>query len=215
MKYFSFLVRHSKLIDMKIAWILGFALLLAACNNETEEAKPEYKVVRQYKDDSGETYTELGYYPDDMRAYIANYVEEKLQGRFIEFYHNGQQKLEKHFSRGEAHGRETGWYENGTQSSIANLVDGKLHGEVKTWCENGKLKSVRYYQYGYPVGDWTIYYCNGQIHRKGTYKYTPIGKHYVYLENGQIDSIITYEKGEIASVSRQEEAAGQEVSPPK
>ena len=134
--------------------IFGFVMLMISCKNEPKEivksshfnGKP--KVVEYIGDDSTIIKT-------------------------VEFYANGQKKIEGSFKSGKRHGEWSYWYENGKLWSRGSFVDGKSEGRFLSYDENGLLFQESFYKNGIPFGKWAFYKNDKRVKE-------------VYYENGVV-----------------------------
>ena len=67
-------------------------------------------------------------------------------------------------------GKYTEWYENGQKRSEETWKDGKLNGKTTIWYENGQKEEEGTYKDGIPDGKRTTWYENGQKRSEGTFK---------------------------------------------
>jgi len=77
-----------------------------------------------------------------------NYVDDKEDGVWNQWYENGQLKLEAHYQAGQEHGMFTQWYENGQKRLEANFIHGKKDGVEYAWAKDGSIKSTTTYKDG-------------------------------------------------------------------
>jgi hypothetical protein len=66
----------------------------------------------------------------------------KRQGKWLEYYENGQLKLKSNYKNGEYEGEQLGYYKNGQLWVKINYKDGKLEGEFLVYNENGQLEKT-------------------------------------------------------------------------
>ena len=60
-------------------------------------------------------------------------------GKYVEYFENGQKRIEEHLKLGKRNGLKTDWYENGQKSEQREYKNGKRHGEETWWQPDGKL----------------------------------------------------------------------------
>lgn len=70
-----------------------------------------------------------------------NYIDDKFQGINKEYYKNGQLKWVGKYERGEKMGLHKNWYENGKTKSEIYYINGKIEGLWRQWDQNGVLIS--------------------------------------------------------------------------
>lgn len=56
--------------------------------------------------------------------------------------------------------------DDGFLEQIAELKDNQEHGKIENYWSNGNLKNISYWDEGEQIGDFTLYYENGNIHQK-------------------------------------------------
>ena len=154
-----------------------------------------------YEVDSGELFTgtAIKYYPDGSKEYTADFLNGKLQGKFILWYENGIKKGELEFSGGTQVGEEIIYSENGEKSLGSEYEDGNL---VRWWmyhpngrkridieCTNGSItgRGIGYYPSGKKWFD--LEYKNGKQH----------GKWIEWYESGPKKSEIECQEGKVLS----------------
>lgn len=71
---------------------------------------------------------------------------EFKDGRWIEYYENGQLKYDADFEEGKEVGEWITYFENGQIKSKGVYEAGEKKGEWITYFENGKIESKKYYQ---------------------------------------------------------------------
>lgn len=86
---------------------------------------------------------------------------DKVKTRQIQYYKNGQKKMEGSFKDGHRHGEWISYYKNGNVWSRAHYKNGKLNGLKKSYYENGELHYKGELKNGERVGKWTFYEANG------------------------------------------------------
>ena len=81
---------------------------------------------------------------------------------YVEYYDNGQKKIERHFKDGKQDGLETVWYENGQKQAEAHLKNGEYDGRGTYWYENGQKQAEVHYKDGKEDGLGTAWDENGK-----------------------------------------------------
>ena len=61
--------------------------------------------------------------------------------KYVEYFENGQKRIEENLKLGKRNGLKTDWYENGQKKFERNFMNGKREGLTTTWFENGQKKS--------------------------------------------------------------------------
>jgi len=74
----------------------------------------------------------------DMKVPLGKMKNGKKNGKWTEWYKNGQKKEEGTYKDGKEDGLDIGWYENGQKQLEETWKDGKEDGLVTQWYENGQ-----------------------------------------------------------------------------
>ena len=82
-------------------------------------------------------------------------------GPVVEYYENGQKKIEGHYKNGEQDGLWTQWYENGQKKSEVNFTNNLQQGLWTMWHENGQKKEEGHFINGSPDGLCTMWDKDG------------------------------------------------------
>ena len=103
----------------------------------------------------------------------------------VEYWPNGQKKLEGHFKDGNPDGLWTMWDETGRKVNDRHWKDGKKDGLETQWHENGRKENMGHNKNDEEEGLWTHWYENGQK------------KSEAYFKNGKLDGLVTewYDNG--------------------
>ena len=94
----------------------------------------------------------------------------KKDGKWIDWYENGQKKKEVSWKDGNYDGKRTEWYENGQKKYQGTYKDDKQNGLSTDWYENGQKKYEGTSKDGKQDGLFTLWFENGQKVREETYK---------------------------------------------
>ena len=138
----------------------------------------------------------------------------RKDGKWIEWYDNGNKWSEAHYVEGKENGKWICWHENGNKLAEGNYVAEKKDGKWIYWHENGKKRLEGNYVSGKQVGKWIYWKYNGNkwsenIGGKWIYWYEngnkrleenylsgkPHGKWIFWYENGNKRSEGTYVAG--------------------
>lgn len=120
--------------------------------------------------DSSYTYVEKFYVPSGIRKNTYNLnSNEKLHGKFTQYYSSGKLKSIVFYVCGEKTGNYYSYYENGNEKIKTRLKDGNIDGHYSEYRENGSLKIKGYAQNGRSTGTWYKYDQN----KNKKYKYKP------------------------------------------
>lgn len=90
--------------------------------------------------------------------YQCNYRSNTKEGRYEEWYSNGQKKYDAYFIEGKRNGICLGWYLNGQKESEEQWKDGQLNGKTRYWTENGELKYDLSFVHGENIHQKTVRY---------------------------------------------------------
>ncbi len=177
------------------------------------------------KKETSKTYEDRTYFADGGIATIKTYTEDILDGPSIEFYEDGNKKIQANYSNGRLDGDYIKYGETGKIEYSSQFSDGHLSGEHKEYYEDGVLKKEEEYlndkkegickeyfetgilkqQYNYAQdileGEAEIYYEDGSIKRKEIYKNGKLhGDVRIYSNNNSQYPIYidTYYNGKIA-----------------
>ena len=134
--------------------LFAFAIVFFSCSNEPVE-------VVKTKHQNGSP--EMVEYKDQD----SNVVKS------IEYYKNGQKKMEGSYKDSLRTGEWLCWYENGKLWSRGTFIKGKSEGRFLSYNEDGSLFQESMYKEGKPDGKWCyykdekrikeVYYKNGII----------------------------------------------------
>jgi antitoxin component YwqK of YwqJK toxin-antitoxin module len=85
-------------------------------------------------------------------AFIASYLDGKIEGIRRHWYSNGKLKEERFFVKGRQEGIQRGWYENGNKSFEYNFKNDIYEGSCYEWYEDGSLSKHFQYKAGQENG---------------------------------------------------------------
>lgn len=95
------------------------------------------------------------------------YLDGKQDGKWIEFYKNGNIKSIINWKNGRLDGKYIIYENNGMKSTEATYKEGKENGEYFLYYSNGSYRTKGAYSMGKPIGVWEYYYENGKLTGKG------------------------------------------------
>jgi len=72
--------------------------------------------------------------------YQCNYRSNTKEGRYEEWYSDGQIKYDGNFKKGKRNGICSEWYLNGQKQAEEQWKNGQLNGRTRYWKENGELQ---------------------------------------------------------------------------
>ena len=120
----------------------------------------------------------------ENRKYIVNLLNGKRHGSFIEYFINGQIKLDYNYKNGEIGGVYKSYYENGQIEKNCNYINGKFDGPYKSYYENGNLMDQLHYKNGNKDGQFQSFYDNKAKYREGNFGEKELVKE--YFKNGNL-----------------------------
>lgn len=84
-------------------------------------------------------------------------------GTYIEYFPDGDVRIEMHVKDGKKNGTTTYYFENGAKKEVRNFSNNKMDGTWITWDENGKKVAEARYKEGKKNGKWFIWDENGTL----------------------------------------------------
>ena len=91
-----------------------------------------------------------------------NYDLFNYNNPYVEFYDNGNKRIEVEYKNSIKHGSSKSWYVSGQIEEQATFIDGKLDGEFTSWHENGAKHIKENYCNGELDGNSIHWHDNGQ-----------------------------------------------------
>ena len=116
--------------------------------------------------------------------YIVNLLNGKRHGTFIEYFINGQIKLDCNYTDEKLDGMYKSYFINGQIETDCNYINGKKHDLYKTYYVNGNLKNELYYKNGNEDGQFHSFYANKANYREGDFDENGLVKE--YFKNGNL-----------------------------
>ena len=92
-----------------------------------------------------------------------------LVGPFLEWYDNGQRRVEKRYVDGVKQGPVRQWYRDGSLKAIRYFERSRPDGRYARWHVNSRIAEKGEYELGKEVGPWTAWYPNGKKESEGMY----------------------------------------------
>ena len=89
---------------------------------------------------------------------LGRFLDGKRDGKWVQWYDNGQVEVQGEYYRGKKHGEWSLWYNNGKAKEQGTFTFGKIDSLYKYWFDNGHLKEEQRYKKGLPHGRWTKWY---------------------------------------------------------
>ena len=78
------------------------------------------------------------YFDNGLKRQEGNTFNGNKEGKWIEWYENGQIKKEETFKDNIWHGKHSYWYESGQKMRESRDVNGEYEGMWVSWYENGQ-----------------------------------------------------------------------------
>ena len=89
---------------------------------------------------------------------LGRFLDGKRDGKWVQWYDNGQVEVQGEYYRGKKHGEWSLWYNNGKAKEQGTFSFGKVDSLYKYWFDNGHLKEEQRYKKGSAHGRWTKWY---------------------------------------------------------
>ena len=86
---------------------------------------------------------------------LGRFLDGKRDGKWVQWYDNGQVEVQGEYYRGKKHGEWSLWYNNGEAKEQGTFSFGKVDSLYKYWFDNGHLKEEQRYKKGLAHGRWT------------------------------------------------------------
>ncbi|GLR19917.1 toxin-antitoxin system YwqK family antitoxin [Portibacter lacus] len=99
---------------------------------------------------------------------VENYSEDNLEGTSLSFFEDGS-KVQQEWKHNKLNGKSVAWFGNGQKEKEETFIDGVLNGKKYEWYENGLLKLDQNFIQGIQTGDCLLYLNNGLLKRRKTY----------------------------------------------
>lgn len=112
-----------------------------------------------------ETLEERKTFRGDGTLWIHEFYKNGLpEGKFMNWYPNGQQLWEQKFFRdGSQEGEYANWYQSGQRRERSFYRSGCLEGEAKMWYLNGHIHVKQFFRNGSQEGTHRTWYDDGEI----------------------------------------------------
>ncbi len=106
----------------------------------------------------------------EIKLFEKLYHDGQLDGPYLEYYQNGQVKIDANYVKGALQGPYRMYYSNGKLKVASNYSAGNLSGAFKSYHKNGKIKEDgNYNQIGKKIGTFVYYRDNGHKIREEIY----------------------------------------------
>lgn len=90
-------------------------------------------------------------------------------GMHVDYYPNGQIKLQGNMKDGEREGQWESFFEDGKKWSQSTYLKGELHGPTTVFSSNGSLMYKGSFHEGKRIGQWVFYKDDGSVDYKKDY----------------------------------------------
>jgi len=90
--------------------------------------------------------------------YQCNYWSNTKEGRYQQWYYNGQIQYDGYFKKGKRNGICSEWYLNGQKEAEEQWKNGQQNGRTRYWAENGELQYDLYFTHGENNNQKTVRY---------------------------------------------------------
>ncbi len=112
----------------------------------------------------------IGYYENGQKERKYNYTDGQKEGKQLGWYSDGQKEFEKNCKNGQEEGKHEWWYKNGQKECEYNYTDGQKEGKHEEWYDNGQKRFEHNYINGQPEGKCEGWYKHGQKEYECNYK---------------------------------------------
>jgi antitoxin component YwqK of YwqJK toxin-antitoxin module len=141
--------------------------------------------------------TWVTYHPNNMLQSIAHFVDDKLEGPYIQISDRGYLLSEEHFKNDQYHGTQR-YFNLGVLSKLAMYKDGVYDGVVETYHRNRNIAERHFYENGQKHGLSTWFFESGEPSFVYEYQNGLIeGKVTTYHKNGMLKSETHYQKNQM------------------
>ena len=134
------------------------------------------------------------YYPNgNVNAKYQFDVHGKFNQDRLEWYDNGNKKIEMHYVNGIPEGPWLEWYENGQKKRHYFHKEGKRDQTWTVWWSNGNIKTEGNFKEGLKNGQFTFWFQNGQKKFEGVCRNDKLfGEWTFYNADGSVEKIKEY-----------------------
>jgi antitoxin component YwqK of YwqJK toxin-antitoxin module len=115
-----------------------------------------------------------------------NWKNGRKDGKWAEWFSNGQKDKEGTYKDGEEDGLWTYWYESGQKKKEGSYTDGIENSKWTFWYENSNKSKEGSYKDGKRDRLWTWWHENGQKSTEGTYKNGKLISRKDWKEDGSV-----------------------------
>lgn len=137
---------------------------------------------------------------EDLLEFQIPYENDRIEGKAIEYYANGDVYATSDYINGVLSGQKTIYYPNNVVSSVTEYFNSARNGAYKSYHPNGKLYEEGQSVKAFYNGAWKMFYANGELQSEFDYKKGRL--HNIYITNdtdGKPYYDYFYEDGEITA----------------
>ncbi len=161
------------------------------------KAENGVQILAAHFDEQGNTIEPIIEYNEEGQK-IARYflLDDKNHGEYLQWYDNGNPKVEYNYDQGQFHGEQKEYYPSGQIKLKAMYVQNNKEGLYEEWYENGKIAQRAIFKNQGLDGVYEQWYENGQLKTQEHHvmgKLDQEQKH--WYENGDLKISIRFDLG--------------------
>jgi len=103
----------------------------------------------------------LYFFVNDNLESTGRYVDNKLEGIYIRYHHNGMMADSGYYKKGKLTGHRLGWHSNGFLSDSSLVKNDSITIDA-AWFDNGNISDYGYYINDKKHGQWNYFHKNGK-----------------------------------------------------
>jgi hypothetical protein len=153
-------------------FILSYDVALCFWRNKKTREKYKEQYLRDIRED----------FADDPGTYVIKTIRVdngKNHGKYIEYYKNGQMRINKTYrnirDKSQIHGKYTSYYKNGRICENMTYQNSQIHGKYTRYYENGQVCTINIYERGKLVKNIKILSTSKKFtHKNNGLKYNKI-----------------------------------------
>ena len=139
---------------------------------------------------------QVEYYDNGQKKLEVRYIHGMKDGVQTEWYESGIKKSKLTFIQGKENGDEFGWHENGVMAYKGCLVNDSAEGLGTYWHDNGNKSEEGYHKNNDRDGIWTFWYEDGTKKSEIEYKHDKKdGVIRAWHKNGSRKAVGNYQDG--------------------
>jgi len=176
-----------------------------------EETGKQMERREVYRDAKGKAINHGKYtfwFPNGNKSYEVTYVDDKRDGKQINYHFTGSKSSEQFFDKGKQVGKEPWWDESGVMYREFEYAEDTPDGTWTWWYpakEGAKPQKVceQHWKQGAKEGLWTWWYENGQKGVEGQYHdHKQHGEWKYWDKDGKLTETREYHAGELAKPAK-------------